>query len=388
MKHSRRIRILLTVPHLNRTQSPYKEMMAIARHLNREDFDLTICALRNGGHEETGPVLDRLGVPWFVSIFRTRKTTLAELKVVYQGQKDIDRHGPFDIQHSLDFTSSPVEAIAARMRSRRYVYNQRNMNENGHPFFLRVKFRFSNRIVAIANHVHKFLLEQHAPPSKLVKIFNGIDLDQADLEFSKTTSAPGNMILVLGQIEPRKRHEDIIRAMPLILKRHPEMHLAIAGHVYHHAYLADLHRLVEELGLQEKVNFLGGRDDVPELMRQSKALVLCSESEGLPWVILEAMTARLPFVGSDISANREIVEHERTGLLSALGDPAGYAESIDRLMSSPGLAARLTTEARAMIERTFSAVVMVRQTEKMYREMMLIQRPDAVSAGLVAHQAK
>jgi glycosyltransferase involved in cell wall biosynthesis len=388
VKQSKRIRILLTVPHLNRTQSPYKEMMAIARHLNREDFDLTICALRNGGHEETGPVLDRLGIPWFVSIFRTRKTSFAELKVVYAGQKEIERHGPFDIQHSLDFTSSPVEAIGARLRSRRYVYNQRNMNENGHPFFLRVKFRFSNRIVAIANHVHRFLLKEHAPVSKLVKIFNGIDIEQADLEFARTTSAPGNMILVLGQIEPRKRHQDIIKAMPLILKRHPEMHLAIAGHNYHQAYLADLHKLVEELGLQDKVDFLGGRDDVPELMRQSKALVLCSESEGLPWVILEAMTARLPFVGSDISANREVVENERTGLLSPLGDPAGYAESIDRLVSNPALALRLTSEARAMVERTFSAVVMVRQTEKMYREMMLIQRPDTVGAGLVAHRAK
>lgn len=123
-------------------------------------------------------------------------------------------------------------------------------------------------------------------------------------------------------------------------------------------------------------------------MRQSKALVLCSESEGLPWVILEAMTARLPFVGSDISANREVVENERTGLLSPLGDPAGYAESIHRLMSNPGLASRLTSEARAMVERRFSAVVMVRQTEKMYREMMLIERPDPVGAGLIAQGAK
>lgn len=257
MKSSKRIRVLLTVPHLNRTQSPYREMMAIARHLNREDFDLTICALRNSGYAETGPVLNRLGIPCFVAIFRTRKTSLSEFKVVYHGQKEIDRHGPFDIQHSLDFTSSPIEAIAARMRSRRYVYNQRNMNENGHPFFLRVKFRFSNRIVAIANHVHQFLLKERAPASKLVKIFNGIDLEQADLEFSRTTSAPGSMILVLGQIEPRKRHEDIIRAMPLILKRHPEMHLAIAGQVYHQTYLADLQRLVDELGLQGKIDFLG-----------------------------------------------------------------------------------------------------------------------------------
>ena len=387
MNPSKRIRVLLTVPHLNRTQSPYREMMAIARHLNREDFELTICALRNGGWEETGPLLDRMGIPWFVEIFRSRNLSLGELKVVYKATKAINRRGPFDIQHSLDFTSNPMEAIAARFCSRGYVYNQRNMNENGHRFALRMKFRFSDRIVAIADHVREFLVEQGARPKKLVKIANGLDLEQADMEFSRTTSAPGNMILVLGQIEPRKRHQDVIRAMPMVLKNHPESHLAVAGHVYHPGYMEELRQLVNELGLQGKVDFLGARDDVPELIKQSKALVLCSESEGLPWVILEAMAARLPFVGSDIRANQEVVIHGRTGLLSPLGDPAGYARSLDRLLSDPGFAAKIATEARARVERDFSAEVMVRKTERMYWEMMAGVRGRVAEPALAARSA-
>jgi glycosyltransferase involved in cell wall biosynthesis len=377
---SKRIRVLLTVPHLSRTQSPYREMMAIARHINRDDFDLTICALRNGGFEETGPVLDKLGIPWFVTIFRSRNRSLGELKVVFDGQNEMARRGPFDIQHSLDFTSNPTEAIGARIRSRRYVYNQRNMNENGHPPALRMKFRFSNRIVAIANHVREFLLEQGAPESKIVKIFNGIDLEDADREIAKVTSEPGNLILVLGQIEPRKRHQDIIKAMPMVLAKHPEVKLALAGNVYHHEYLAGLKKLVSELNLTEKVEFLGPRNDVPELMRQSKAIVLASESEGLPWVILEAMAARLPFVGSNIGAHSEVIENGRTGLLSPLGNPAGYAASLDQLLSDPEFAARIGCEGRAAAERNFSAVGMVRNTERLYRDMMGTPNPQLIDA--------
>ncbi|MGA3294916.1 MAG: GT4 family glycosyltransferase PelF [Candidatus Acidiferrales bacterium] len=387
MKPSKRIRVLLTVPHLNRTQSPYREMMAIAKYLDRDEFDLSICALRNGGHEETGPILDRLGIPWFTAIFRPRKLSAGELKVVWRAQRQINRHGPFDIQHSLDFTSNPTEAIAATICGRRYVYNQRNMNENGHPFALRMKFRFSGRIVAIADHVREFLVEQGARPRRLVKIPNGLDLEQTDLEFSKTTSQPGNLILVLGQMEPRKRHQDVIKAMPAVLERHPQMRLAIAGHVYNTAYFEELRRLVAELGLQASVDFLGARNDVPELMRQSKALVLSSESEGLPWVILEAMAARLPVVASDIPANREVVKNGQTGLLAPLGDPAGYAESLNRLLIDPGLAARIAAEARAMVERRFAAEVMVRQTEGMYREMTTGARRGVVNPELVTRGA-
>ena len=386
---SRRIRVLLTVPHLNRTASPYREMAAIAKHISKEEFDLTVCALRDAGHEETGPFLEGLGVSWFVTPFRPRKRTAREFWENYRAQIEIERHGPFDIQHSLDFTSSPIEAIAARIWSRPYIYNQRNMNENGHPFALRMKFRFSNRIIAIADHVREFLVEQGASPKKLIKIRNGIDLQETDRELSAANCERTDLILVLGQVEPRKRHQDIIQAMPAVLEKHPMMWLAIAGNVYDQPYLNDLRKLAEDLGLQSKVEFLGGRDDVPQLLRQARALVLCSESEGLPWVILEAMAARLPFIGSDINAHREIVQNERTGILTALGDPAGYARALDRVLSDPDFADSLTRQARAVVERDFSAQGMVRELERMYRNMMASRtRPDFVKDALVARGTK
>lgn len=388
MISSKRIRILLTVPHVSRTQSPYREMMGIARHLNRDEFDLTICALRDGGHEETGPLLDKMGIPWFVSVFRTRKTKLSEAKVVFDANREISRRGPFDIQHSLDFTSSPVEALGARLGGRRYVYNQRNMNENGHAAALRMKFRLSNRIIAIANHVREFLLKEGAPAKKLVKIFNGIDLEQADADFAKAKEqGPRDGILVLGQVEPRKRHHDAIKAMPMVLAKHPEIRLMLAGSVYHQNYLAELKKLAADLKIEDKVDFLGPRSDVPDLMRRSRAVLLCSESEGLPWVILEAMAARIPFVGSIIPAHSEIIQSGRNGFLSPLGEPAGYAESLNRLLGDAELTERITNEARATVEREFSAAVMVRQTESLYREMMTSAKSGVKKTALVPRSA-
>ena len=385
MTTSKRIRVLLTVPHLNRTASPYREMAAIAKHISKEDFDLTVCALRDAGHEDTGPVLENLGVSWFVTPFRSRRTSAREFWINYQAQKEIARRGPFDIQHSLDFTSSPMEALGAKLWGRPYIYNQRNMNENGHANALRMKFFFSDRIIAIADHVREFLVEQGASPAKLIKIRNGIDLDDTDRELSAAKCDRENLILVLGQIEPRKRHQDIIKAMAMLRERHPALRLAIAGNVYDQVYLDSLKKLASELGIQDAVEFLGGRDDVPRLLRQARALVLCSESEGLPWVILEAMAAELPFVGSDIKAHREIIQTGRNGILAKLGEPEGYAGALDRLLSDAEFTKRLTTQARADVEANFSAAGMVRQLERMYRDIMTKSaRPGMVKGPLLA----
>lgn len=387
MTISKRIRVLLTVPHLNRTASPYREMAAIAKHISKDDFDLTVCALRDTGHQETGPFLEKLGVSWFVTPFRSRRTSAREFWTNYQAQKEIARRGPFDIQHSLDFTSSPLEAMGAKMWARPYIYNQRNMNENGHLSALRLKFFFSDRIIAIADHVREFLIEQGASPSKLIKIRNGIDLDETDRELSAVKCRHEDLILVLGQIEPRKRHQDIIKAMAMLHDRHPSMRLAIAGNVYDQPYLESLRKLAAEIGMQDAVEFLGGRDDVPKLLRQARALVLCSESEGLPWVILEAMAAELPFVGSDINAHREVIQSGQNGILTPLGDPAGYAAALNRLLSDADFTKRLTAQARADVEANFSAAGMVRQLERMYRDMMSKSaRPGYVNSPVLASE--
>jgi glycosyltransferase involved in cell wall biosynthesis len=361
-------------------------MMAIAKHLCRDEFDLTICSLRDGGHQETGPRLDKLGIPWFVSLFRPRNPSVREFWLSHRGQTEISRRGPFDIQHSLDFTSSPAEALAARVRSRRYVYNQRNLNQNGHASALKVKFSLSNRIVAIADHVRDFLVGQGAASSKLVRIYNGIDLEQVDLDMPLPIDdiASRNLILVLGNIQPSKRHEDIIRALPLILEQHPQMRLAMGGNVYNQAYLTELRQLAVELKVDDKVDFMGARSDVLELMRRSRALVLCSESEGLPWVILEAMAARLPVIVSDIEAHREVVDDGRTGLWARLKEPATYAAAVNQILSNPEFASRLASQARDRLEREFTAVTMVRQLEQMYREMTASRK--VVRAAVISNQ--
>lgn len=377
----RRGRILLTVPHVNGAASPYREMMSIARYLSRSEFDLSICALRDAGFEESKQILDEMGVPCFVAPFRPRGKSLACIFDSLMAQRMIAKRGPFDIQHSLDFTSSPFEAVMAEFAGRRYMYNQRNLNDHGHEHLLRVKLRLSACVVAIANHVAGFVRSLGAKPAKIERILNGIDVNQADRELAAAPVVKSNRLLMVGQVVRLKRYEDAIRAFRLVKQHDTDLKLAIAGPFHDAPYLEDLKQLIQSLGLAGDVDFLGPRLDVLALMRDSLAVVLCSRTEGLPWAALEAMVARAPVIASDIPAHREIIDPGQTGLLFPVGDPGALATALGGLLADPERAGAMTNRARTAVESKFSAQSMVAGLEKTYRRLLNMHSVSSVPSN-------
>lgn len=350
--------------------------MALARHLDRSAFRLTVCGLREKYYREVEPLLRDHGAECIVARFRPTGCTPGQLLAAVQDQKLIDQAGPFDIQHSLDFSSSPFEAAFARLKSRRYIYNQRNLNEGGNTALLRAKFALSNRIITIAGHASKFVLLHGGAPEKLRHIYNGIDPEE--LARAAGPALPMNQrqpyILVVGQIEPRKRHQDAIRSFAVLARENPQLRLGIAGSLYNAEYKKNLEGVARDMGVADRIDFLGQRNDIPALMRSSRALLCCSESEVLPWVILEAMTLDLPVVASSIPAHCELLAHGRSGLLTPCGDISGFASALDLLFSSPSLGENLARCARRNIENRFSIQAMVEQTQSVYEELLRAPR--------------
>jgi len=370
MAASGRIRLLLTVPHLGSTGSPYREMVAYARHIDRDRFDFTICSLRPSGIEETTPLLNKLGVPFFIAPFRPLRKTLPKMRDSIAAQRLIASKGPFDIQHSLDFTPSPWEAGMARLAGRRFLYSQRNRNEDGSDLALRAKAALSHRIIIIGQHLGPFLEGYGVRKEKLCLIPNGLDFEEFDEARALPPPLPGEYVLSAGHLVKRKRHFDLIRAFTLLRESHPRLRLAIAGWGIDPEHERELRSLVAELKLDGVVEFLGSRTDVPRLMAHAKAVTLVSESEGIPWTLLEAMAAKAPVVATDIPPNAEVVRHGVTGLLARLGDSQSIAGAIRQTIDDPAAAGERVLRARAFVEENYSARTMVRRSEDLYVEMM------------------
>lgn len=359
------LRVLLTVPHLNPTSSPYRETMALAARLPCHGFRVTVCALRDIGFRETAPLLKDLGAEAFVAPFRPTGRSLRHWAAAREAQRRIAQMPPFALQHSLDFTSSPYEALAAWRRSRVYVYSQRNLNEGGHALALRVKAAAARRIVCISAATEELLLRLRVPGEKLRRVPLGIEAPDAAPE-----RRDAGRFLFVGQIQRRKRHDDAIRALAIAAREYPRARLAIAGNVFDAAYLEELKRLAAELGVAERVEFLGTRGDVPELMRRAEGVLLCSESEAFGWVVLEAMANGAPVIASAVDGPREVIEHERTGLLVPCRDVEGYAAAMRHLLALPDFGETLARNARREVARRFSAAAMVEGIQSVYREAL------------------
>jgi glycosyltransferase involved in cell wall biosynthesis len=154
-------------------------------------------------------------------------------------------------------------------------------------------------------------------------------------------------LLHVGRLHPIKGVEYLIEALSLL--RHRRVRLTVVGDTLNHPpYGRRVMSLVETLGLEAHIEFVGLVRDVCKLIRlyeQADLLVLPSLWESNPIVLAEAMCLGVPSVASRVGGIPEIVEDGVTGLLVAPGDPQSLAEAIESLMEDAQLLASLRMNA-------------------------------------------
>jgi glycosyltransferase involved in cell wall biosynthesis len=166
-----------------------------------------------------------------------------------------------------------------------------------------------------------------------------------------------------------KGYEIFIKAAQSVAKRLPTVRFFAVGEV-NGDLSADLHGLVEQLNLQKYVTFLGFREDVPEILRDSDLFVLSSLSEGLPLVTLEAMSAGTPVVATRCGGQLELVRDGVSGVLVPPGDANALADSILGLLNDPARGRQMAQAARAVVRDKFSVNAMVHNYEALYDRLL------------------
>jgi glycosyltransferase involved in cell wall biosynthesis len=141
--------------------------------------------------------------------------------------------------------------------------------------------------------------------------------------------------------------------------------------------------LAAELGVTDKIHFLGIRTDVPEILAKSHVFILSSHSEAFPISTLEAMRAGLPTVVANVGGAGEAVIDGKTGFLFERADHLGLADRLNQLAADPGLRARQGAEARAHFEREFTLDQMYTRTRAVYESVL---RPARATAAVMGAQ--
>ncbi len=135
-------------------------------------------------------------------------------------------------------------------------------------------------------------------------------------------------------------------------------------------YLEPARELAMSLSMNDRVEFLGTRDDVPRVLADSHIFALISNYEGFPLSILEAMRAGLPVIASDVGGVREAVVDGETGFLIPRGDINTLRDRLQRLVLDPALRERMGRAGRARFEAHFTLDRMLEQTWEVYQQVL------------------
>jgi len=164
-------------------------------------------------------------------------------------------------------------------------------------------------------------------------------------------------LLGVGHLGLIKGHDISIRALPAILKEYPDAHLFLAGTGPIEDQLR-IQRLIEELGLADRVHLLGPIDNPEAWMAASDVFVQPPRDEAFGLVFAEASSASCAIVATDVGGIPEIVKHGDTGILVPSEDVGALSSSVIRLLNDPGLRTRMGASARSRALTHFSTDAM------------------------------
>lgn len=162
--------------------------------------------------------------------------------------------------------------------------------------------------------------------------------------------------------------DHLILAAASVRKRVPEARFVIAGDGPDRGRLK---RLVRSLGLNEAVHLIGYRRDADRLLRLFDVCALCSQAEGMPYVLLEAMRAGVAVVASNVPGSRDLIENARTGLLYEWGRVDHLAHCILRCLADRALTHQLTQQARRYVADGHTLDSQVAAMLDLYRRLVL-----------------
>ncbi len=227
-------------------------------------------------------------------------------------------------------------------------------------------FREAALCVVLGEPWRRWVASLGVPDARIRVLRNGVP--RLEGWRPRTSGAPFRL-LFLGNLFARKGIADLLAALARVGPDGPACSLVVAGggDVAGHAALAD------GLGLGGRVRFAGWVDQAgaAACLADADALVLPSYDEGLPLVILEALSLGVPVVCTPVGAIGEVLDDGDTALLVPPGDIAALAAALRRLAGEPALAARLSERGRALYEREFTLPVFAERVAALHAEVGL-----------------
>lgn len=215
----------------------------------------------------------------------------------------------------------------------------------------------SDRNLAISSKVSR--------PNKIRTIHNGMhDIDTASLVTDHLPNLNSPTLVMVARFEDQKDHETLIESLARLKDLNWNLQLVGDGPLQEKIKL-----LVSINGLEDRVWFMGRRQDVPEILEKADIFLLTTNWEGFPMSILEAMRAGLPVVATAVAGVPEAVEDRVTGYLVRPKNSVEVSLRVRQLLESEILREELGRNGQKSFKEKFTFEKMARATIALYSEI-------------------
>ncbi|HEX7087913.1 MAG TPA: glycosyltransferase [Vicinamibacterales bacterium] len=323
-----------------------KQLLFHLRALRQAGTDLLVLSLTRGEHHEES--IGRLGIP--VRWVGTRRDPVRRAAAITRALRSFRPH----VVQAAHFFANVYAAAGARHCGAvelGCLRSDGHFDVAAHGLQGWLLLHAPRALVANSDAARRAVAGLRLPVGRVHVLPNAVDLPAAAHPIERPDAAP--LALAIGRLTAVKRYDRFLEALHAARQSLPALHGELVGDG---PARADLEARARALGLLPAgVRFTGARDDINGHLARATMLVSCSDHEGVPNVVLEAMAAGVPVIATPAGECPALVRDGTTGLLVPFAPVSELARAMVRLAQDPALRQRLTEAARAFVGQTHGA---------------------------------
>lgn len=337
---------------------------AVASNLDPERFNGWLCAVDKGGALE--PEIKRKGIPYRV-MNRRQGIDWKLMWRLYRLFKESRVH----VIHTHHFNQLFYSLPGAMLTGARLIHMEHSvefLKSRKKRLALKALALFCDKVLAIGDDGARVLRERVGiPQRKLAIIRAGVDISSSSESKAEARLALGlkeadQVVVIVARLFPEKNHRMLLQAFAGVSRRLANAKLLIVGDGVEEAAIR---QEISRLNLNDAVEMLGVRRDVPRLLAAADVFALSSDREGLPIAVLEAMAAAKPVVATAVGDLPEVVKDAKTGRLVPAKDVEAFTDALVDVLSDTKRAERMGAQAREAA-KDYSLRAMIEKFEALY----------------------
>ncbi len=377
-----------TIVYMNNSPSPYlaggeKHLLLLAKAAKESGFAVYVICQSSSGLEETLKEVNIETIPLNLmakNFISTVSQVAGKLKLVKA-----------DILHTHGFFCNIIGRIAGKLAKTPVIVSTVHcepdstlaFGENlktkfvqiGRDFADRFTSRYADAIVAVAEVVKKKLIKIGIPQEKIILIRNGIPIrliKDANIDLKSTSTSEKTVIGTVGRLEPVKGLDYFIEAAALVdfsVDRQVNFLIVGEGSLRKH-----LENKAKEIGLKDKIIFMGYVEDTAPEIRRMNVFIVPSLSDTTNLALIEALALGKAVVATRTGGIPEVIEDKKTGLLVPPKNAQALADAILFLLENPEVGKKYAQDGKKTLADKFSAEKMCDEHLKLYNELINLKR--------------